>query len=80
MMELNFAALCALSWVLAIKLQTHLSKDENEDHTHKEAGLLGCPSHSCITHNANGEACSQARQSHTEASPKVYKAPAKQYP
>lgn len=53
----------------------HLSEDENEDHTHEEAGLLGCPPHSCITHNTNSKTCSQARQSYAEASPKVYKAP-----
>lgn len=65
----------ALFWELAITLQTHLSKDEDKDHTHKEAGLLGCPPHASITHNTNGKACSQARQSHAEASSKVYKAP-----
>ena len=58
-------------------MQTYLSKDKNQDHAHKETGLLGGSSHSRITHNADRKACSQPRQTHTEASPQVYKATAK---
>lgn len=57
-------------------VKPYLSEDKNQDHAHKETWLLGCSSHPRITHNADGKACSQSRQAHTQASSQVHKATA----
>ena len=38
------------------ELTKHLSKDQNQDHAHKESGLLGCTTHASITHDSDSEA------------------------
>lgn len=53
----------------------HFSKDEDEDHADEEAGLLGCAPHTCISHNADGEACSQTAQTNAQPCAQVHEAP-----
>ena len=36
------------------------SKNQNEDHADKEAGLLGCSTYTSITNNTQCETCSQS--------------------
>lgn len=52
-----------------------LSEDQDEDHAHEEPGLLGCASHACISHNADGKASCQPTQTHTQSSTQVEETP-----
>lgn len=55
-----------------------LSKNEDQDHTDEETGLLGCPSDTSITNNANGKACSKATEADRQTSTQVKEAPVRQ--
>ncbi|KAG7266685.1 hypothetical protein CRUP_038073 [Coryphaenoides rupestris] len=54
----------------------HLGEDEDQDHAHEEAGLLGCAPHASVTHDANGKAGGQAAEAHTQASTQMAMIPA----
>lgn len=53
----------------------HFGKDEDEDHPDEEAGLLGRTSDACVTYDADGKACSQTAQTHTQPCAQVQEAP-----
>lgn len=54
----------------------HLSKNQDEDHAHKQTRLLGCASDSRVSHNSDGEASSEAAQTHTQSGTQVQETPA----
>lgn len=53
----------------------NLSENEDEDHSHKQARLLGCAPNTCITNNSNGEAGRKTTQTNAQPSAKVQEAP-----
>lgn len=53
----------------------HLSEDENQDHAHKQPGLLGSAPNTGVPHNANGKASCQAAQAHTQACTQLEETP-----
>ena len=52
-----------------------LGEDQDQDHANKEPGLLGRTPHTCVPHDADGEARGQAAEAHAEAGPQVEEAP-----
>lgn len=53
----------------------HLGEDEDEDHAHEEPRLLGGATHACVPNNADGEACRQPAQAHTQACAQLKETP-----
>lgn len=52
-----------------------LSKNQDEDHAHKEPGLLSCAPHACVSHNADRKACRQPAEAHTQPRSEVQETP-----
>lgn len=63
----------------AVKPQ-HLSKDQDQDHAHKEPRLLGGAPYAGVTHDSDGEPGCQAAQAHAQTSAKMHEAPVEENP
>lgn len=53
----------------------HLGKDEDKDHAHEEPRLLGGATHARVPDDADGEACCQPAQAHTQARTELKETP-----
>ena len=54
-----------------------LGENEDQDHSYEEPRLLCCPSHTCVTHNADSVAGRQTTQAYCQTSAEMYEAPVK---
>lgn len=57
-----------------IKTQ-HFSKNEDQNHSYKETGLLGCPTDTSITNNTYGKPSGQSAESYSQPCTQVNKPP-----
>lgn len=53
----------------------HLGKDEDKDHAHEEPRLLGGATHARVPDDADGKACCQPAQAHTQARTQLKETP-----
>lgn len=52
-----------------------LSENQDEDHAHKEPGLLCRASHTSVAYDANGEAGCQSAEAHTQPGAQIQETP-----
>lgn len=52
-----------------------LSEDQDQDHTHKKTGLLGCSSHAGVAHDADGKTSRKTAEAHAQTSAEVEETP-----
>jgi hypothetical protein len=53
----------------------HFSENEDQNHSYKEAGLLGCPADAGVTDDTNGEPSGQPAESYGQPRAQVNKSP-----
>lgn len=52
-----------------------LGENQDEDHAHKEPGLLSRAPHAGVAHDADGKTCRQAAEAHAEPGAQMQEAP-----